>query len=179
MFRCLARMRDKHLLKTTGLQPASASFNGLFWSIKSLELMVWKVMMLEPEGNNSNSFFQHLIVWEGIILKNNSTFNLEFDSFRDHIVIIHFDQRLGAAHSKCWAKYAFSMFFVQKKLIKGPALGVCSTHTLLKIYNSSICPLGNFAQRLITFFSLPLVGLNLQVWCINRSEVENCRAPGS
>ena len=34
-------------------------------------------------------------------------------------VVVNFDQHLGAAYSKCWSKYAFSMFFVQKKLKKG------------------------------------------------------------
>ena len=26
--------------------------------------------------------------------------------------VVYFDQRLVAAHTKCWFKYAFSMFFV-------------------------------------------------------------------
>ena len=28
--------------------------------------------------------------------------------------VVYFDQRLVAAHSKCWLKYTFSLFFVQK-----------------------------------------------------------------
>ena len=28
--------------------------------------------------------------------------------------VVYFDQRLGAAHFKCWSKYAFSTFFRQK-----------------------------------------------------------------
>ena len=27
-------------------------------------------------------------------------------------VVVFFNQHLGAAHSKCWSKYAFSRFFV-------------------------------------------------------------------
>ena len=30
------------------------------------------------------------------------------------LFVAFFDQRLGALHSKCWSKSAFSMFFVQK-----------------------------------------------------------------
>ena len=33
--------------------------------------------------------------------------------------VIYFDQRLGAAHSKCWLKYAFLAFFMPKSLKKG------------------------------------------------------------
>ena len=28
--------------------------------------------------------------------------------------VAYFDQRLGAVHSNCWLKYAFSTFFTQK-----------------------------------------------------------------
>ena len=30
------------------------------------------------------------------------------------LAVVYFDQYLGAGHSKCWLKYAFSMFFVQE-----------------------------------------------------------------
>ena len=30
------------------------------------------------------------------------------------MIVVYFDQHLGAAHSECWPKYVFSRFFVQK-----------------------------------------------------------------
>ena len=30
---------------------------------------------------------------------------------KSKVIVVYFDQRLGAAHSKGWQKYAFSMFF--------------------------------------------------------------------
>ena len=46
-----------------------------------------------------------------------------------HVVYIvaYFNQRLGAAHSKCWLKYAFSTFFAKK-------LKKCITLKILKYY---------------------------------------------
>ena len=31
------------------------------------------------------------------------------------MIVVYFDQRLGAVHSKHWYKYAFSMYFFAKK----------------------------------------------------------------
>ena len=34
------------------------------------------------------------------------------------MIVVYFDQCLGAVHSKHWSEYAFSMYFLQKKLKK-------------------------------------------------------------
>ena len=43
----------------------------------------------------------------------------ENNIFFKHMIAVYFDQCLGASHSKCWFKYAFSMSFFAKKLKKG------------------------------------------------------------
>ena len=35
--------------------------------------------------------------------------------------VVYFDQHLGAAHSKCWWKYAFTLFYMKKAAIEAKA----------------------------------------------------------
>ena len=59
--------------------------------------------------------------------------------------VVYFNQRLGAAHSKCWLKYSFlgikaGPYEIHYEQRFQPAFGVHSPQMLVKIYKKWIGP---------------------------------------
>ena len=57
----------------------------------------------------------HIVVWSWVL----GAWVLASTLGRDVILVVYFNQRLGAVHPKCWSEYAFLTFFNEGLKLKG------------------------------------------------------------